>query len=570
VFWRDLASAAVLWRAHGHFRRFLEGARHLRRAQERVLLAKVRRNAASDFGRQHRFSRIDSVAEFRRHVPVCRYEYLEPYVERVLRGETTALFGPEEEVVMFALTSGTTDTPKRIPVTRSFLEEYQAGWLIWGWGAYRGHRQAFAGDILNIVSRPDEERTGLGVPCGAVSGLISQMQPWVVRGFYALPSLVNCVESAESKYYLILRLTVPGSVTLCCTPNPSTLVRLSEIGNKHASELVEDIGRGGVSERWAIPDHVREQLRKGLKPQRRAARRLARLLERNGRLLPRDYWPAMDLLAIWKGGTVSLYLPQLREAFGAVATRDIGLIASEGRMSIPLSDDGSAGPLDLLHQFFEFIPEEEVDSEQPHTLLPHEVEVGGRYYVVLTTSGGCYRYNIMDHVEVVDRYYEAPVIEFLNKGEHISSLTGEKLTENQVVQALRLINERLGLPPTQEVTMTPVWGDPPHYTLLLPEGAIRVECWSALLGGLERELCARNIEYAQKRKSGRLGPPTLRVVSATQFASVSNERQGHLRALEQHKHVFLVPDVEYHERFAALHELTWVAGSHRAQEGEKP
>ena len=561
MFWRDLASALVLWRAHTYFGRFLAGARDLQRVQEKVLLTKVRRNAQSDFGRRHHFPGIDSVEEFRRRVPVSRYEYLEPYINRVWQGETTALFGPGEEVEMFALTSGTTDTPKRIPVTRSFLEEYRRGWLIWGWGAYRSHRLAFAGDLLNVVSRPDEQRTSLGVPCGAVSGLMSQMQPWVVRGFYALPSLVNCVEEAESKYYLILRLTMPRSVTLCCTPNPSTLVRLSEMGNQCARELIQDIERGGVSPRRAIPDGLREQLARRLRPRRRVARRLAELLERNGRLLPRDYWPNLELLGIWKGGTVSLYLSQLVEAFGPVATRDIGLIASEGRMSIPLSDEGSAGPLDLLHQFFEFIPEEEADREQPETLLPHEVEIGRRYYVVLTTSGGCYRYNIMDQVEVVDRYHEAPVIEFLNKGEHVSSLTGEKLTENQVVRALRRVKEALGLPPTEEVTVTPVWDDPPYYAALLPEGSLGAECWPALLVGLERELCASNMEYAQKRKSGRLGPPRLRVVSATEAASAPSQRDGRLRSAEQRKHVFLVADIDYHKRFAALHEITCVAGS---------
>jgi hypothetical protein len=521
----------------------------------------VRRNAASDFGRRHHFPQIDSVEEFRRRVPVSRYEYLEPYIDRVLRGETTALFGPAEEVVMFALTSGTTDTPKRIPVTRSFLQEYRRGWLIWGWGAYRAHRRAFAGDLLNVVSRPDEERTGLGVPCGAVSGLMAQMQPWVVRGFYALPGLVNCVEQAESKYYLILRLTVPRNVTLCCTPNPSTLVRLSEMGSQYARELIQDIERGGVSDRWAIPEAVRGQLARQLRPQPRAARRLAGLLDRSGQLLPRDYWPELGLLGIWKGGTVSLYLPQLLEAFGPVATRDIGLIASEGRMSIPVSDEGSSGPLDLLHQFFEFIPEEEVDREQPVTLLAHEVEVGSRYCVVLTTSGGCYRYDIMDHVEVVDRYHEAPVIEFLNKGEHVSSLTGEKLTENQVVHALERVKEELGLSPADELTMAPVWADPPYYTVLLAEGSLRAECWPALLIGLERELCASNMEYAQKRKSGRLGPPTLRVVSTMQSVPLGSEWHGQLRSPEQRKHVFLVPDVDYHKRFAALHEVTCAAGS---------
>jgi len=112
------------------------------------------------------------------------------------------------------------------------------------------------------------------------------------------------------------------------------------------------------------------------------------------------------------------------------------------------------------------------------------------------------------------------------------------------------------------VTVTPFWDDPPYYAALLPEGSLAADRWPTLLVSLERELCASNVEYAQKRKSGRLGPPRLRVVSATEAASAPGQGNGGLRSAEQRKHVFLVADVDYHKRFAALHEITCVAGSH--------
>jgi len=570
VFWRDLVLALVRLRARKCFTRFEQAASDLRRVQERVLLGKVARNADSDFGRRHGFAHVDSVEEFRRRVPVCDYSYLRPYIDRVRRGEFGALFGPGERVLMFALTSGTTDEPKYIPITESFLKEYRTGWHIWGWGVYRDHRLAYEGDLLTVVSQHDEQRTPAGIPCGAVSGLMAEMQPRMVRWFYPVPTVVNRVHDAESKYYLILRLCLTRNITFCCTPNPSTLLRLSEIGNRRAQELIRDIEQGGVSEQCSIEGAVRDQLRRRLRPSPRRARRLAQLLDRKGRLLPCDYWPGLKMLAVWKGGTVSLYLPRLAEAFGPVPTRDIGLLASEGRMSIPLSDDGSAGVLDLMHQFFEFIPEEEAGSEHPRTLLAHEVELGQRYYVVLTTSGGCYRYNIMDHVEVVDRYRQTPVIEFLNKGEHTSSLTGEKLTERQVVHSLQRAQDGLDIPSVEKLTLTPVWDDPPYYVLLAPEDPVDLDRWSTLLQGLERELCLSNIEYAQKRGSGRLGPPRLRMVRPEQLATVLDEDRTRLRNPEQQKHVFLVPDLDHHKRFAAVRELTCTAQRSPAEGGVKP
>jgi hypothetical protein len=314
-----------------------------------------------------------------------------------------------------------------------------------------------------------------------------------------------------------------------------------------------------------VSGELRDQLRRRLRPQPEQARRLAALLDREGALLPRDYWSELALLAVWKGGTVSLYLPRLVECFGPAAVRDIGLIASEGRMSIPLSDTGSAGVLDLMHQFFEFIPEDELGKEQPTTLLAHQVAVGERYYLVLTTSGGFYRYSILDHVEVVDFYRRTPVIEFLNKGAHISSLTGEKLTENQVVRALERVHEGLGLGPVAPLTLTPVWAVPPYYVLLVAEGGLARESWSAALIALEQELCLGNLEYAQKRKSGRLGPLRLRLVPSKQFAAALGRRQKRLRTPEQVKHIFLVPDLDYHERFQVLQELTYLTQTEAAE-----
>ena len=142
------------------------------------------------------------------------------------------------------------------------------------------------------------------------------------------------------------------------------------------------------------------------------------------------------MLAVWTGGSVNVYLSQLPALYGETAIRDHGLSASEGRMTIPLSDGTSAGMLDFYHHYFEFIPVEEHDSARPNILEGHELEVGKDYYIVLTTSGGLYRYDIHDVVRCVGFEGQAPLVEFLNKGKHFCSLTGEKLSEYQVVRAV--------------------------------------------------------------------------------------------------------------------------------------
>jgi hypothetical protein len=121
-------------------RRFLHQTRRARDIQHAALLQKISRNASSDFGRAFGFNSIRTAAEFRQRVPVLTYEDHHPYLTRVLHGDTTALFAPGTRVLMFAMTSGTTGEPKRLPITEQMFREYRAGWLIWGAGVYGDHR----------------------------------------------------------------------------------------------------------------------------------------------------------------------------------------------------------------------------------------------------------------------------------------------------------------------------------------------------------------------------------------------------------------------------------------------
>src|SRR5208283_1834673 len=91
-----------------------------RAVQERLLQRILAYHAGTVFGREHRFNEIHTVADFRRHLPVAGYDYFEPYIARVRRGEYQALLA-DRQVHMLALTSGTTAARKFIPVTPQYL-----------------------------------------------------------------------------------------------------------------------------------------------------------------------------------------------------------------------------------------------------------------------------------------------------------------------------------------------------------------------------------------------------------------------------------------------------------------
>ena len=215
-------------------------------------------------------------------------------------------------------------------------------------------------------------------------------------------------------------------------------------------------------------------------------------------------------------------------------------------MTIPLEDNRSDGVLDITTHFFEFIPEEQYGSNAPTVLEADELETDRNYYILLTTSSGLYRYNICDVVRCTGFYRTTPMLEFLHKGAHIANLTGEKISESQVVQAVRHCLERLQLD-LKHFTVSPVWGDPPRYQLLIeiqdiPDGSVG----NKLAGQVDDQLQKLNCEYREKRQTGRLECMTwLPLPEGTwaQFARKSQERLG--GSLEQYKHPCLVPDLDF-------------------------
>lgn len=536
---------------------FERATRNPMQVQERVLFEKVRGNEDSAFGRDHGFKHIRTIQDFRRTVPVRDYNYYQPYVERVKKGELSAMFGPSERLIMFSLTSGTTGRPKYIPITKSFIKSYRRSALLWGAYAYFEHPRMLEGKILPIVSPIREEVTELGVPCGAASGLHAQSQRYLGRALYAVPSPVFEIREVEAKYYTIMRFGVSESVTIVSTPNPSTLLGVAKIADAHKEDIIRDIHDGTLSKKFNVPGPIRELLARRLRPRPARARELEAVVQRTGRLLPKDFWPDLTLIGCWKGGPLRSYLPLCPEYYGDVPVRDVGLIASEGRMSIPISDEGSAGVLDIQSNFFEFIPEEQEERDNPDTLLCTEVEVGKRYFILLTTASGLYRYNIYDLIEVTGFYNGTPIIGFLNKGRHMSSLTGEKIHESQVVDAVREACTALGQT-VETFTLCPVWDTTPHYVLLveaskLPTSALQ----ERFVQVVDQALRRLNMEYEKKRVTKRLAHMELMLVADGSFERLRRQTIEQQRGrAEQYKHAYLVPEHEHIKRFTIVSVVT--------------
>src|SRR4051794_40903261 len=180
---------------------FAAACQHPKAVQEALLQEFLATHADTEFGRDHHFSTIRGLAEFRKHVPIAGYDYFEPYIDKVRRGNTRALLA-DDNVRMFALTSGTTATRKTIPVTDRFLRDYRRGWNRWGLRVLLDHQSISCSPILQLAGDPAEFHTEAGIPCGSLSGLTVEMQKRFIRLLYVMPAAANPIQSVEDKYYV--------------------------------------------------------------------------------------------------------------------------------------------------------------------------------------------------------------------------------------------------------------------------------------------------------------------------------------------------------------------------------
>jgi hypothetical protein len=553
----DRALSAGQWR---HRRRFEAAAAHPREAQTRVLRALLAANAGTAFGRDHGFGRLRTPADYAAQVPVRDYEALRPYVRRLLDGEPGILTA--EAPLAFATTSGTTGEPKLVPVTPTSARQTAALMRLWSARALEDHPRMLARQVLTMVGPAVEGTTPAGTPYGAMTGMTYQGLPWLVRRRHALPYAVALIRDHETRYFVAARLALAQAVSSIGTPNASTLLRLAETARRREGEIVRAIHDGALGADDVEPlagagvstADLRAVLAAGLGPDPGRAGELERLAGRRGGLVLGECWPELALVGCWLGGSAGVQARHLDAHLPGIPRRDLGLVASEGRLTVPLEDGSPAGVLAVGTTFFEFVAEEEMDVPAPRIWLAHELQDGHRYDVIVTGANGLYRYDLNDVVEVRGFHRRTPRVAFVRKGRDMLSITGEKLHLNHVLHAVRAAEGAIGLGVWQFRLIPDA--EAARYDLLVEPAAPSTGVPDAFVALFDRALAEVNAEYASKRASGRLHRPRLHLMPPGWSERVCREEIARGRRESQHKWTAMRPDWDALSRREATQAAT--------------
>ncbi len=526
---------------------FVKGLANPEETQKTVLLDKViAPNVECEFGVEHGFAKIKSIADYQQALPIRKYEGFDAWIQRIVQGEQGIL--TTERVKRFFMTSGSTSKAKYIPVTSSFIRTKSRAFGIYWSQVFADHPEAKTGRMItNFSDSGAPDKTPSGLPASSESSFWAGVtRATQLEKRPIIPKPVAQIKDSNARYYALARILLEESFSVIMTLNPSTILLLFKKIEEFSSELIEDIARGGLSPNLDVEDVVRDYIGTHYTGDSERAAALRELDSAAPGLLAHRVWPELSLAICWRSPMLRPYLELLQPHFGdQVAGRDYMMMASEGVMGVPLADGGSGGVCGVGLHFYEFVPEDEIDDDNPTALLPHQVEVGKTYVLILTNGSGLYRYNIGDVIRVARFEGATPVIEFLHRAGRTCSLTGEKLTETQVTAAIDDVTRELGLR-VEGFTVAPAKEGFPRYVAMLelknaPGPEVLGKFPTLFDGALERH----NIEYGSKRSSQRLAAPELWVVREGSYEAIRRQRTASGTSDSQIKPMHLTRDASF-------------------------
>lgn len=417
-------------------------SRDPRKSQEKTLRAILKYGKDTLFGKEHKFAYIlkakDDIELYRRYqecVKPSEYEDFRPYVNQMKEGKSDILF--QGRPLLYATTSGATGEPKWIPISAAYLDKvYGKMNKVWLFNFIKNRPKVYKGYIVSVVGKQIEGYTPDGTIYGSVSGFTQARCPGFVRNLYASPSDIFNIDDYTARNYAIMRMGIERNVTLVVAANPSTMVEMQHNVDVWWDEYIKDIENGTLSDKVSIPDDIRKACAPYFKPNPERAAELRELKKKYGQVLPKHFWPNLQLLTTWKCGNTQIYLDKLKGCYpDSMLHQEFAYFSSECRAGLVLDDSIETCLFPHMH-YYEFKKAEEFDDPEAPFYQLHELKEGEKYCPFVTTFSGLYRYNMNDILQAASPFVNTPRVHMVQKVNGIVTITGEKLYEGQFINAV--------------------------------------------------------------------------------------------------------------------------------------
>lgn len=326
--------------------------------QAEVLKYLIARAKDTEYGRNHLFSTIKSYEDYTQNVPVNTYEELKNDIDRMRHGERDVLW--PGQVKWYAKSSGTTnDKSKFIPVSNEGLQSVH----------YQGGKDVVA---LYLANHPDSR-------------------------LFSGKSLI--LGGSHSPNYNLPNSLV-GDLSAILIENINPLANLKRVPSKQVALLSDfEVKRDRIAQETLNADVTNIS---GVPSWMLSV--LVRVMELSGKTHLEEVWPNLEVF--FHGG---IAFTPYREQYGQLITKSCmnymeTYNASEGFFGIQSDPDDQSMLLMLDYGvFYEFLPMDEFEREDPNIVPLGGVEIGKNYAMLISTACGLWRYEIGDTVQFTSK-----------------------------------------------------------------------------------------------------------------------------------------------------------------------
>ena len=365
----------------------------------------------TEYGRKHTFCAVKSYESFAENVPVNTYEELKADIDRMRHGERDVLW--RGKVRWYAKSSGTTnDKSKFIPVSREGLQHVH----------YAGGKDAVA---LYLRNNPKSR--------------IFDGRSLILGGSHS-PNY-DVEDSLVGDLSAILIENINPLANLVRVPKKATAL-LSDFEIKRERIARETMNKN-VTNISGVPSWMLSVL--------------TRVMELTGKTHLEEVWPNLEVF--FHGGVA--FTPYRKQYEQLITSPNMHYMetynASEGFFG--LQDDPADKSMLLMIDygvFYEFIPMDEFDKENPTVVPLWGVEIGKNYAMLISTSCGLWRYVIGDTVMFTSTNPYKFVI--TGRTKHFINAFGEELIVDNAEKGLAYACEQTGAE-VLEYTAAPVFMD---------------------------------------------------------------------------------------------------------------
>ena len=438
------------------------------------------------------------IEKFQNKIPIVNYEDIKEFVEREKSGESNVLLS--DKIKLFELTSGSTSDVKYIPYTKKFLKSYMNGVFSWIYNLYQNNKRLFLGSsywsVSPILKREAVTSGGIRVGIEDDTSYFDKVSAFFLNKLFTVPKEIKNIQNMED-FLLITAvfLLLSENLTMISVWSPSFLMILLDFIEKNhrgicqivksedlGTEFFADKNLGNKKYFQIIQKKYRklwkknrskflinyfEKYEKNILSKNDKTQNLEiteknnenEIMAENKNLETKsgnkivenfvDYsviWEKLSLVSCWADSDSYEIFIKLKEKLNPnkkninLKFQGKGLMSTECIVSFPLENVKNGSAITYNSFFYEFIQVSDDKLENRSPKLLDELELGERYYVVVTTNAGLYRYNTNDIVEVTGFYHKIPIVKFVGRINNFSDIVGEKLknsfVEKQVLTTL--------------------------------------------------------------------------------------------------------------------------------------